>query len=75
MATTDIARLKVTLDDVEPLVMRRIEVPASIRIDRLHTVLQVALGWSNSHMWELRAGETGWGIPNDDGWNIVGHPA
>lgn len=65
-ATTNIARLKVTLDDVQPSVVRRIEVPLAIRLDRLHAVLQAALGWTNSHLWEIRAGETGWGIPDRD---------
>lgn len=64
--TSDIACLKITLDDVEPKVVRRVEVPLSIRLDRLHAVLQAALGWTNSHLWELRAGETGWGIPDRD---------
>lgn len=64
--TNDIACLKITLDDVEPKVVRRVEVPLSIRLDRLHSVLQAALGWTNSHLWEFRAGETGWGIPDRD---------
>ena len=73
-ATTDIARLKITLKDVEPQVLRRIEVPLAIRLDRLHATLQVALGWTNSHLWELRAGETGWGIPDRD-WGDGPHDA
>lgn len=67
MTTTDvIACLKVTLDDVEPVVMRRIEVPQTIRLDRLHLVLQAAMGWTNTHLWEFRAGEKGWGVPDPD---------
>lgn len=65
-APAEIARLKITLDDVEPKVVRRVEVPLSIRLDRLHAVLQAALGWTDSHLWEFRAGETGWGIPDPD---------
>ncbi|MCA3271154.1 MAG: plasmid pRiA4b ORF-3 family protein [Roseomonas sp.] len=61
-----IARLKITLDDVEPRVMRRVDVPFDIRLDRLHLVIQVAMGWTNSHLHEFRLGETGWGIPNRD---------
>ena len=41
--TTAIARLKVTLEDVEPEVMRRLDVPLKIRLDRLHLVLQAAM--------------------------------
>ena len=66
MSPQSIARLTVTLDDVEPAVVRTIEVPSDIRLDRLHETLQAALGWTNSHLWELRAGETGWGIPDPD---------
>jgi hypothetical protein len=64
--TAAIARLKVTLDDVEPKVLRRIEVPADIRLDRLHLTLQAALGWTNSHLYEIRAQDTGWGLPDPD---------
>src|SRR5215510_3937278 len=68
ITTTDIARLKVSLNRVEPAVVRRIEVPLTIRLDRLHLVLQAAVGWTNSHLWELRARDVGWGIP-DPGWD------
>lgn len=61
-----IARLSVMFENVEPLVLRRIEVPLSIRLDRLHAVLQTAIGWTNSHLWELRAGGVRWGIPDLD---------
>ena len=64
MTADRIARLKITLDDVKPQVLRRIEVPLTIRLDRLHEVLQAALGWTNSHLYELRAQDVGWGIPD-----------
>jgi hypothetical protein len=65
-AETYIVRLKITLEDVVPDVVRRIEVPLGIRLDQLHAVIQAAMGWTNSHLWEFRAGETGWSIPNAD---------
>jgi hypothetical protein len=64
--TTAVARLKVTLDDVEPKVLRRIEVPADIKLDRLHLTLQAALGWTNSHLYEIRAKDVGFGLPDPD---------
>jgi Plasmid pRiA4b ORF-3-like protein len=68
MSATSIIRLKITLDDVEPIVMRRVTVRFGIRLDRLHKIIQAAMGWSNSHLWEFRAGGTGWGPrgPDDD---------
>jgi hypothetical protein len=61
-----IARLSVTLEDVEPKVTRRLDVPADIRLDRLHLVLQAAMGWTDTHLYEIRARDTGWGIPDPD---------
>lgn len=60
---TAIARLKITLVDVEPQVMRRIEVPLDIRLDRLHLAIQAAMGWTNSHLYEIRVRDVGWGLP------------
>ena len=39
MSADTIARLKITLDDVRSAVLRRIEVPFNIRLDRLHCAL------------------------------------
>ena len=61
-----IAHLRIKLDDVEPAVVRRIEVPLTIRLDRLHLVLQAAMGWTNSHLYEIRARDVGWGRPDPD---------
>jgi hypothetical protein len=62
--TAGIAQLKIKLDGVEPAVVRRVEVPLSIRLDRLHLVLQAAIGWTNSHLYEFRARDIGWGVPD-----------
>jgi hypothetical protein len=73
MSTDTIAHLKVTLDDVEPAVMRRLEVPLNLRLDRLHLVLQAAIGWTDTHLWEIRARDVGWGPPQD-GWGFGDGP-
>ena len=64
--TAAVLRLKVMLDDVAPKVLRRIEVPADIKFDRLHLTLQAALGWTNSHLFEIRVRDVGWGLPSPD---------
>ena len=66
MSADTIARLKITLDDVEPTVLRRVDVPFDIRLDRLHLTVQAAIGWTNSHLYELRAGDVGWSTPYPD---------
>jgi hypothetical protein len=67
MSADTIARLKITLDDVKPAVLRRVEVPFDIKLDRLHLTIQAAMGWTNSHLYELRAGDVGWSTPYPGG--------
>ena len=66
-AKTDIARLKIALDDVKPPVVRRIEVPLAIKLSDLHLAIQGAMPWWNYHLYEFRARDIGWGIPDPDG--------
>lgn len=66
MSAATIARLEITLDDVKPVVLRRVEVPFDIRLDRLHLILQAAIGWTNSHLYEIRARDVGWSTPYPD---------
>lgn len=65
---TLIARLRIILNDVDPQPMRQIEVPLKIRLDRLHEVVQAAMGWTDTHLYEFRADGAGWGVPDPDGF-------
>ena len=56
-------RLRVTMRDVVPRVERVIDVPAAITLDELHEVLQVALGWTNSHLHQFRTDTTTYAVP------------
>jgi hypothetical protein len=64
--TAEVARLRVEIDDVRPPVVRLIEVPLSIRLDDLHFVLQIAVGWHNGHPFEFRIGDRTWGSVDRD---------
>jgi hypothetical protein len=59
---SDIARLRVSIDEVDPPVIRQVEVPLAIRLDDLHFVLQIAIGWQNCHPYEFRNGDQAWGL-------------
>ena len=65
---TLIARLRIILNDVDPQPMRHIEVPLKIRLDRLHEVIQAAMGWTDTHLYEFRVGDAGWGVSDPDGF-------
>lgn len=59
-----IVQIKISLEDVEPVVTRTVMVPLDIRLDRLHLTIQAAMGWQNAHLYEFTADGTGWGVPN-----------
>jgi hypothetical protein len=50
-------QLKVVLLDSEPPIWRRLQVPGDACLDWLHAVLQVAIGWTNSHLHAFVVGE------------------
>src|SRR5690606_1781999 len=63
---SSIARLKVVLEHVEPTVVRRFEVPVTMRLSRLHTVLQIMMVWTDTHLYEFTFRGSGYGIPDPD---------
>lgn len=64
MSEDIVARMTIKLDDVTPIVSRTLEVPFNIRLDRLHVVFQAALAWTDTHLWEMSFGRSGYGIPD-----------
>ncbi len=57
-----VLELKVTLAGVEdPVVWRRVLVPAAIPLDKLHDVIQGAMGWQNYHLHAFRVGDVAYG--------------
>ena len=46
MAAPDyIVILRIELEDIEPLIWRRVAVPVSINLEVVHSVVQAAMGW------------------------------
>jgi len=49
--------MEIQLVDIEPAIWRRFVVPASITLDRLHDVIQIVMGWTDSHLHEFTIGK------------------
>jgi hypothetical protein len=49
--------LKIHLVDIEPVIWRRFVAPASITLDRVHDVIQIVMGWTDSHLHEFIIGK------------------
>ncbi|MBX6352948.1 MAG: plasmid pRiA4b ORF-3 family protein [Thermoflavifilum sp.] len=47
-------------------IWRRLRVPSDLTFADLHEVLQVAMGWEDSHVYEFRFGAVRIGIPDDE---------
>ena len=61
-----IYQIKVTLDESKPPIWRRILVPGDVTLEKLHYIIQVAMGWTNSHLHQFIVGQTYYGEPHPD---------
>jgi hypothetical protein len=60
-------QVRITLDGVaDPPVWRRLLVPAGIRLDRLHAVIQAVMGWDDYHMHVFSDGRADYGRLNPE---------
>lgn len=60
-------QLKLSLRGVsKPPVWRRLLVPAEIRLDRLHDVIQTAMGWTDTHLHVFTTAAGDYGIPDPE---------
>ena len=42
--------LRILLSESDPPIWRGVDVPSDIRLDRLHRIIQAAMGWRDSHL-------------------------
>jgi hypothetical protein len=64
-----IYQLKITLKRLRPPVWRRVEVPATITLDQLHLVIQIAMGWEDCHLHMFEVNGQLYGV-QDDGYDF-----
>jgi len=61
-----IIELRVELLELRPTVWRKLLVPSWITLAKLHQLLQVAMGWTNSHLHQFKIGAVCYGFPDED---------
>jgi hypothetical protein len=59
-------QLRITLEGVAPAVWRRLLVPGSVRLAKLHDVFQAAMGWMDSHLHSFTIAGQRYGMHFDD---------
>jgi hypothetical protein len=63
-APSRVYQLKITLKDCKPPIWRRVEVADNITLAQLHAIIQVAMGWTDSHLHMFSLGRTSYGVPD-----------
>ena len=56
MANDTVLQLKVSLVGSKPPIWRRVAVPESLTLAELHEVIQIVMGWENSHLHDFEVG-------------------
>jgi hypothetical protein len=52
----EVFQLKIVLEDSKPPIWRRVLIPANLRLPDLHGVVQLAMGWSDAHLYHFMVG-------------------
>jgi hypothetical protein len=68
-----ILSLKITLDNTSPVIWRKVLVPPSVKFFDLHHIIQISMGWTNSHLFEFQVGDykIGYTDSNEEGYEDV----
>ena len=61
-----IYQLKVTLKWSRPPIWRRLQIASTDNLEDLHIVLQIVMGWTNSHLHEFASGRDRYGVLDEE---------
>lgn len=70
-APKSIYQIKVTLNDSKPPIWRRVLVEDTTTLGKLHTILQTAMGWTNSHLHHFIINDDFYGEPDEDEFSDI----
>jgi hypothetical protein len=62
----EVSDITVTLSGSEPAIYRQLQVRSDISLFELHCIIQIALGWTHSHLYQFIRGDLVFGILMDD---------
>src|SRR3546814_20558015 len=70
--TDQIARIRITLEDMKPAIWRRVELPVTNSLKTLHLAIQACMLFENYHLFRFEVGDASYGIRfrDDDAYMI-----
>jgi len=66
MEEPKIYQLKISLKHTDPKIWRRVLVPNEFSFHALHTVIQLSMGWTNSHLYAFNSKKVRIGVPDPE---------
>ena len=63
-------QFKISLQGAKPPIWRRVLVPDMVTLADLHEIIQLTMGWFDSHLHQFRIGRTSYGPELDDDWGM-----
>ena len=61
-----IYQIKVTLEGAKPPIWRRLKISSATDLAELHDIIQISMGWTDSHLHLFFAGRKYYGIPDPE---------
>ena len=61
-----IARVRIELREIQPALWRHVDVPLTSTLLALHDIIQVSVGWTDSHLFEFVVGDRVYSEPLPD---------
>ena len=59
-------QLRISLKENTPTIWRRLLVSGEIKLSKLHSIFQAAMGWEDNHLHQFEIGEQIYGVPDDE---------
>jgi hypothetical protein len=72
--TKEIFQIQIALKDFKPKIWRRILIPSDVLLSDFHMIIQISMGWTNSHLHQFIKNRTYYSMRmvEDDLWEDMG---
>jgi hypothetical protein len=66
MPSAKVYQLRIELQEIKPLIWRRVRIPGPVKLAKVHRIFQIVMGWTDTHLHEFAIGATHYGTPDPD---------
>ncbi len=63
--------LKIQLEYIRPPIWRRVQVPGTVTLQDLHSIIQILMGWEDYHLYEFLIDHKSYGPPTEEITDII----